>query len=240
MDVLALVADAGGALADRKAAALAEVIAPRPHLRAGVVCVGGRTLTPLIHFGAGEGGRIRKRKADLRIDRVVDAAALVVEAGAGQQLAGPVIAEAVRHALRPLDRQRPCRAKAARHAAGHAKRAQEALPYSDRRGTCVVGILLARNAMPKQAIRHHAIGYAEAHERGAGDAPRFILPMPEPPRRAPASAGLRPRSAHPDRRAAPSRNSRPQSDRRTRPSASSWNVAGPDRERRVVAVAGPG
>src|SRR5581483_11052970 len=122
-DVLALMADAGRALADRKAAPLAEIVAPGVgDVRAVVDARHARAFAVLEHLGVGVGGKIGKRKANLRIDGVVDAAALAAEAGAGENLARSVVAEGLGDAGGPLDPRRLRGGAAMRRSADHAQR----------------------------------------------------------------------------------------------------------------------
>src|SRR6185369_16783804 len=93
-DVLALVPDAGGTLANRKAAALAEIVTPRKRWPKRIVRLGGlRTAAALVHLGGGEGRRVGEREADLRIDGVVHPSGLAAKSGAGEKLARSVIAK---------------------------------------------------------------------------------------------------------------------------------------------------
>ena len=84
-------------MADREAAAFAEIVAPGnvcglngQHI--GRIGDAGAWAAP-IPLAAREGGRVGQWKADLRVDRVVPPPALAAEAGAGLDLAGRVIAE---------------------------------------------------------------------------------------------------------------------------------------------------
>src|SRR6478609_3968186 len=129
-NVLALMTDAGGTLADREAAALAEIVAPGHGRRRDVVGFGGDgPVAALVDLRTGGGRSVGQRKADLRIDRIVGATALAAKTGAGQKLARPVVAERLRHPRRALDRQRLCGAEVSRRAAGDAERMQEALRH---------------------------------------------------------------------------------------------------------------
>src|SRR5205814_10180029 len=126
-NVLALVPDAAGTLADREAAAFAEIVAPGQRRPKRVVRLGGlRTVAALVHLGGGEGRRVRERKADLRINGVVHPSGLAAKSSAGEKLARPIVAKRMRHGGRALDRQRLHRAQTSRHAADDAQCAEEA------------------------------------------------------------------------------------------------------------------
>src|SRR6187399_3041166 len=126
-NVLALVPDTGGTLADRETAAFAEIVSPGQRRPERIVRLGAlRTVAAPVQLGGGEGRRVRERKADLRIDGVVHPSGLAAESSAGEKLARPIVAKRMRHGGRALDRQRFHRAQISRHAADDAQRPKEA------------------------------------------------------------------------------------------------------------------
>ena len=122
-NVLALVSEAAGALADVEAAGLAEIVPPQIAagrlLRFGAPCVGLR---------ADKGRRFLDRKADLRIGGPVDMAALLARTAAGEDVAARTVGEFGRNRRRPfgeIGRNVPSRPRG--QAAGNAQRFQETL-----------------------------------------------------------------------------------------------------------------
>src|SRR5262249_35429346 len=99
-DVLALMADAAGTLADGEAAPRAEVNAPWIAVR---ILAAERLAAAPIDLGGRMRRRIRKRETDVGIDRVVQTAAETARAAARHQPAGAVIVEGRRDFFRPLD-----------------------------------------------------------------------------------------------------------------------------------------
>src|SRR5580704_2224350 len=97
-DVLALVAKAIGALTDGKTARLAEIVAPGIGGVGRVDLVAGAALLRM------DERRRLQRKADLRISAEIDAAALMVIAGAGDDVAGRPIGEVGREFGRSVGR----------------------------------------------------------------------------------------------------------------------------------------
>src|SRR5262245_47859318 len=97
-DILALMADAARTLADGEAAPLAEVIAPRVDVR--IVATDRLAAAPVDLRGRMR-RRVRKREADVGIDRVVQAAAEAARAAPRHQPARAVIVEIRGDLFRP-------------------------------------------------------------------------------------------------------------------------------------------
>ena len=154
-DVLALMAETGGALADLETARLAEIVLP------GISAVA--LVGPALAQGlrADEGRSLFQRKADLRIGGEVGVAAPFARAAVGDDVAARVIGEVGRGCGRPLgDVGRDIPARPRRLAAGDAQRFQETL--GDR-----IGLAASQPPRPRrrvEALDRHHIGHAEARE----------------------------------------------------------------------------
>ena len=180
-----------------------------PHRRLG----GMLAAAPLVHLRIGIGRRVGERETDLRIDRVVRAAALAAKSGAGQKLARSVVAERLRHPRRaarsaaalPRGGAAAFRRPRATHAGSGAR--------PDRRLCRSASCSGRRRRRSRSPTRHRARRSARRcsadDARGSSGGCREILLRGPPP------ADPRLSSARRGRRAARSRKSAPRSVRRT-------------------------
>ena len=153
-DVLALMPEAGGALAHLEAAGFAKIVPPRIDTAAFALA-----LAKLLRADQGRG--VIERKTDLRIGGEVGASAAPTHAATGNDVAARVIGEVARNRRRPFsDLGRNVVARLRRLSARDAQGFQKALGNG-------IGLATGQPPRPRRRVqtldRHH-VGHAESRE----------------------------------------------------------------------------